>query len=153
MHCVTTGFGYVAVVTPYEIYLADESNWRHFWKRTRSFAGMLNSCVLTKLLAGEDELGNASPEEVVLLVASNGGAIYTIPIPKPTEQEYMLIDLTPSDAEDSVFFSDVDQTGVPEGKRRVLKYTPNPDLELKQTLRRTGPSLEFNNIQNCRSRR
>jgi hypothetical protein len=138
VHALCCGFGYVAVVTSSMIYIAEESNWNHYWSR-QGLGSMINSCVITKLLQGED--GQA--EEVVLIVGSNGGAITTLAIPTVPEPEYMIMD-----QHDSMFGKDIDQTDVPEGKVRVLKFVETKPIEVKQHLCRTGPAKTFPRINN-----
>lgn len=136
IHCICTGFGYVAYVTGHDIFIAEERNWNNFW--TRQYVcnnHMPNSCVITKLL-GE----NGEPDEAVLIVGSNGGAVYTLTLPKALPDEYLLIDRpTEEEAEhDTGIFSHlgvgIDQTGVPEGKIRVAKARPAGTIEIKQCL-------------------
>lgn len=137
-HCIACGFGYVAVVTGSTIFIAEEANWNHYWSR-ESVGNMLNSCVLTKLLEGE----NGEPEEVVLIVGSNGGAIYTLAIPKPLPDEYMLVDgpaMFPT--------SSIDQTDVPEGKVRVLRHVEKPHIKIKQYLTKKIVQTESSSIPN-----
>jgi len=149
VHCIATGFGYVAMVTSNVIYIAEEANWRNYWTRDAILPnGMLNSCVLTKLLADEDGDANTSPEEVVLIVGSNGGAVYTLTIPKPQPEQFAIIDILPEEAQDAIQASNVDQTGVPEGKRKVLQFVPKPEIEIKQCLVKCGPGAKYPNIQN-----
>ena len=135
LHCVCTGFGFVAFVTFSTIFIAEEGNWNHIWTRNNLAGPMLNSCVLTKLL-GED----GQPDEVVLIVGSNGGAVYTCSLPKAVPDEYIVVDLPSEDDPDidpnswRHWGEGVDQSDVPLGQRRVLKGKPKQQIEIKQCL-------------------
>lgn len=147
----------MAFVSSYTIYIAEEANWNNCWTRDYVDRGhMLNSCVLTKLL-GED----GEPDEVVLIVGSNGGAVYTCSLPKVVPDEYLIVDLpTVEELENDpgIYTSlgeGVDQSDVPPGKVRVLKHVPLQEIEIKQCLRyvsreplETGEHKEIKNI-NC----
>lgn len=131
----------MAFVSSGTIYLAEEANWGNFWTRDYVDHGhMLNSCVLTKLL-GED----GAPDEVVLIVGSNGGAVYTCSLPKLIPDEYLLVDLPPAEElenDPGIYLSlgaGVDQTDVPPGQVRVIKHVPKPTIEIKQCLRYVAP--------------
>lgn len=80
--CVCTGFGFLAVIGYSNILIVDEKNLDNYWARKRfSDNHTLCSATITKLFA--DEANGITKDELVLIVSSNGGAIYTISIPDP----------------------------------------------------------------------